>query len=218
MNAFYYAIYRYRLSKVYPERYGDLMRVFHRARCRRILEIGTHNGVNARRLIETARIRYAARQIEYHGLDLFEMLTPEMLKSEFSIQPPTRAEVDAKLRPTGANVRLYQGFSQEILPKIVPTLGAMDLVFIDGGHSFETIESDWRNVQPVIGEKTVVVFDDYICTDDPHVQGFGCQSLIRSLDPNRHQVTLLPHIDEFKHDWGVLRTRMVSVTLKLASK
>jgi hypothetical protein len=40
-------------------------------------------------------------------------------------------------------------------------LPKMDLVFIDGGHSTETVATDWENVKDLLHEKSIVFFDDY---------------------------------------------------------
>jgi predicted O-methyltransferase YrrM len=85
----------------------------------------------------------------------------------------------------------------------------MDFIFIDGGHSFETIQSDWDNVKHRMHDETVVVFDDYwtgpALTDPVYSQG-GCQRLIDSL--TGYQVEILEPTDKFKRIWS----NMVKVT------
>ena len=46
------------------------------------------------------------------------------------------------------NVEIIKGDSKEILPKI--DLTKIDYVFIDGGHSYETVKSDLNNCKIVI--------------------------------------------------------------------
>jgi hypothetical protein len=42
----------------------------------------------------------------------------------------------------GAKIFLFKGDTREVLPKVVNTLPMMDFIFIDSGHSLETIEND----------------------------------------------------------------------------
>src|SRR4051794_24682948 len=102
-------------------------------------------------MIETAALFVDPREIHYHGFDLFEMLTEAELVKEFSLRPPSRAEVQQRLERTGANIHLHQGYSRDTLKAWRPGNGAnhpIDFLFIDGGHSLETIASDWQDLTP----------------------------------------------------------------------
>ncbi len=50
--------------------------------------------------------------------------------------------------------------SQNVTEDDIPAR-SLDFVYIDGGHSYETVNSDWENVQKIMHPKTIVVFDDY---------------------------------------------------------
>jgi hypothetical protein len=170
----------------------------------RILEVGTYDGSRARQLLD-----YWGSGTHYHGFDLFDALTPEMSAAEMSKSrlPPSRAAVRARLDRVGSSISLYQGNTRETLPSVVPTLGPMDLVFVDGGHSLDTIASDWSALQPAIAPGTVVLLDDYYENRDD----FGCKRLVRGLDPARFRVTLLDPVDHYDHTG--LDIRMVRVEL-----
>ena len=85
----------------------------------------------------------------------------------------------------------------------------MDLIFIDGGHTIETINNDWKYCQKLMDRNTVVIFDDYW-----NIVGSGCKPLIDSLDKNKFEVTILEPKDCFKKSWGILETQMVRVEIK----
>jgi len=214
INPFYYLYYCIRLRRSWPRRYADMLLCAFESRCRTIVDIGTYTGLHARHLVQTGRIFHRASSMRYFGFDLFETQTVETRSKEASPVAPSQAEVAAKLRKLGVPIRLYAGDTKETLPIAVPEIGKADLVLIDGGHSFDTIESDWSNVRGLMHEKTVVVFDDYCPDEGFRPPGCGCQKLIEELDRDVYNVRLLPHVDEFLQEWGTLRTRMVRVSLK----
>lgn len=212
MNLTYWLKFQLRRARVYPARYAAFMRTLYEARPRVLVEIGTNTGINARRMIESAAVFHPPGQIEYVGFDLFEHLTDEILAQELAIRPRTLQTVEDYLRATGARIRLVQGNTRETLGPGLASLPRVDFAFIDGGHSVETILSDWTHVEAHMQEHTVVMFDDYLLNREPEVDDMGCQSLIDSLPRDRFTVELLDPVDEFRKPWGVLKTRMVKVT------
>lgn len=192
-----------------PSRYAQLEEIVAENGCRRMLEVGTWNGDTAARLIRTAREQAPRDAIAYHGFDLFDEFEDAHLETELSKRPPSMAFVEAKLRRFGVQVELYRGDTRETLPAIVPDLPPMDLIFIDGGHSLETVRSDWENIQPVMGPATVVVLDDYY----PDRTDVGCKPLVDGLNRDAYDVEVLPAVDVFVKEDGTLTVRMVRVEL-----
>lgn len=204
--------FRYRaLLRAHPRRYANLFRTIYRNRCRKMVEIGTWNGVHAEQMIRTAALRHPVESVEYHGFDLFEDLTPEDLEREFSKRPPPQDAVRRRLERTGARIRLHQGNTMETLPAALDSLRGSDLVFVDGGHSPETVASDWHNVRQVLTSETTVIFDDYYHNDEPEVRVLGCRGLVDALDREKYEVELLEPTDSFLKEWGTLRISMVRV-------
>lgn len=169
------------------------------------------DGRHAAQMIQTASLHQAAADVEYFGFDLFEDLTPELLEYEKSKQPPGRAQVQALLDATGARVRLFKGNTRQSLPAHAAGIGPVDFIFIDGGPSVETIRSDWDKVQPMIGPRTVVLFDDYYTNDEREVAGSGCQTILGGLDPAGWRVEVLEPADRFAKPWGVLEVKFARV-------
>ena len=210
-------VYRRRLTRMANSRYRHLIETVYRRRCRTLVEVGTYDGLHARQMIETAGTFHPMNEIEYYGFDLFEHLTDHDLEAEFSKKPPPAAEVAQRLEKTGAQVRLFIGYTQETLPTFVEEIkGAdtcIDFVFIDGGHSIETIASDWGQIRNILTASTVVLFDDYYTNIEPEVQGVGCQQLIDTLDRREYGVDILEPEDHFEKEWGILKVRMARVKL-----
>lgn len=170
---------------------------------RRILEIGTCKGERAELMIRAALKHHSS--VEYIGFDLFEAPPEE----EFSArkQPWSLDQVAERLAGLGAEVRLIKGDTRKTLPAF--NLSGIELAFIDGGHSDETVRSDFEVVLDCIVPEASIMLDDY--WNFP--EGGGCKALVDSLDRDEFQVDHLDPIDEFKKPWGVLKTQIVRVIL-----
>ena len=210
-NVLGYLRYRTLLFRIRPRRYADLFSTLHAGRCRRIVEIGTWDGIHAEQMIQTAALNHSLKDIDYFGFDLFDEMTDEALKGEFSKWPPSYDNVNRKLTSTGANIRLHKGNTRTTLPEAIKVIETADLVFIDGGHSIETINSDWNNVKQLMTSSTIVIFDDYYSNSEADVEGLGCQTLVDHLDRNAYEVEVLTPVDSFPKEWGVLNVNMVRV-------
>lgn len=193
-----------------PKRYAYLFDVIRKNYCRRIMEIGTWNGRRAEKMILTAAGFRPASEVEYYGFDLFELMTPEIHKQELSKKPPTLQEVKSRLEQTGAKIYLFRGFTQETLPAAAGKLPKMDLIFIDGGHSIETITNDWTYARQLMDKKTVVIFDDYYFDRDD----VGAKKVVESIDRSEYEVSILPRRDRFLKPWGILSINFVQVQKK----
>lgn len=172
-----------------PSRYRHLYEEIERIRPRRILEVGTNDGLNAVEMIRVAQ-KSGVRDIEYYGFDLFETLDQASVVREFSIRTRAKRDVAALLRRQGlTRAELIAGDTRKTLQEAVRTTGPMDLIFIDGGHSYETVSSDWHSVEPVVSSKTSVFFDDY--------PNFGVGATVDQIDRDIWEVTIFPTVDRF---------------------
>jgi hypothetical protein len=169
-------------------------------------------------MIETAKIFAAPGQIHYYGFDLFELQSRGDLAHEFAKKPPAMDQVRSRLERTGANIHLFKGYSRETLPAFMEkhhdTVKAVNMIFIDGGHSFETIETDWRYASELIAKHGIIILDDFLSNTEEEVAGVGCQDLVSRLDPRQYSVQMLEPEDRYVNAWGTLRTRMVAVRIK----
>lgn len=188
-------------------RYNNLYTIIQKNKCRRLMEIGTWDGNHAIKMINAAGLNFPPEMIEYYGFDLFETSNDATLEKEFSKgRPSSSSFVKSKLNITGAKISLFKGDTQEVLPKIIKELPMMDFVFIDGGHSIETVNNDWHHVQELMDKNTIVIFDDYY-----NINHVGCKKVIDGLDRKKFAVEILPPKDKFKKDWGFLEINFVKV-------
>lgn len=183
-------------------RYGNLVTEIDRVKPRKIVEVGTCKGERAEMMIRAA---LAHGPVEYIGFDLFD--TPP--EGEFSArtQPWSVSQVAARLAPLGADIRLIQGDTRLTLPDCGIT--GVDFVFLDGGHSDETVASDFAAVLQCIEPGTPIMCDDYW----NYPGGGGCNALVDGLDRNKFDVTLLEPVDEFRKPYGTLQTQIAKVVM-----
>ena len=114
---------------------------------KKILEIGVADGENAKTMVKIAIQNSLPEEVGYYGFDLFEGNRMEQVKQ--------------KLEETGCRFKLFKGDSVRTLPRVLKELPKMDLIFIDGGHSYEVARSDWGNSRSLMHEETAVFFHNY---------------------------------------------------------
>ena len=166
-------------------RYNELLTLIDQYKPQSIVEIGVWNGANAIRMIKQA-LRYQTK-VTYTGYDLFEDATLETDAKEFNVKGHNRAQaVAAYIRAeTGINPTLIKGDTNETIGAAITA----DFVFLDGGHSVQTIAHDYS----CVALSKVVVLDDYY-TDGPDTSKYGCNQLVNKLEG----VAIMPTKDPVK--------------------
>jgi len=138
--------------KKHKNRYQELIEIVQKRKPERILEIGTWNGNRAIELCQFGA--------SYVGFDLFETASDETDEIEKNVKAHNSLEdVSERLKAANVNAHLIEGNTRLTLPTY--TGEPFDLAFIDGGHSVETIQSDWQAVRKLMKPGGLVVFDDY---------------------------------------------------------
>lgn len=173
------------------QRYLEIPRLVRLVRPKSIIEIGTWNGIRA---IEMAKAALKYNTVYYRGYDLFEDATPETneeemnVKKNYTLQQVSDFLGKFKEENPDFTFDLIKGNTRETLEK-----DKADFVFIDGGHSVETIQSDYDAVK----ESPYILFDDYYDIDGngkiANIEKFGCNKIIESIKDR--SVTVLPSND-----------------------
>lgn len=168
------------MSPLLP-RYQHLLRALQRCRPLNIMEVGVYNGDNALKMILMASSLQSGKRVNYHGFDFFG----SPLRDEYDFAPDQlgMGSVSGRLRTTGAGIHLISGDSRETLPEFIKFHILMDFVFIDGGHSLETVQSDWDCVRKILKRGSVVCFDDYWDSLE-----CGCRKTVDAIDPKKYSV------------------------------
>lgn len=191
------------------QRYKTLIEEVAKRKPKTIVEIGTWRGINAAKMINEAK-KYNDK-IKYYGFDLFDMPQDMKIEELHSKSNATKKEAKSNIKETGADFEIIVGNTKETLKDFQPE-ESIDFVFIDGGHSLDTIENDWSAMRRIIDKDTVVIFDDYY---DNRVD-IGAKPLVDILEEYRFgrfkvfRVERLEPLDVFKD--ADLEIRLAKVT------
>src|SRR6185369_12851901 len=133
---------------------------------------GTWNGERAERMLELCP------KSEYIGFDLFEDGDPATDQVEFNVKKHWPLSV-VQQRLASYKVTLVKGNTRQTLPAFKYPK-PVNFAWIDGGHSIETIRSDWEAVKPLLAPDAEVWFDDYY-TGGPDIGRVGCNQVVKDL-------------------------------------
>ena len=160
-------------------RYITLMSEVAKRKPETILEVGTHCGNSAIHMVDEAR-KYND-DVFYYGFDIFDWGGKDFMEAEFNGKRSAKlGRTKLRLDKAEINNKLIVGNTKNTLKKFSPER-YIDFVFIDGGHSVETIASDWGHIKHLMDRETVVIFDDYY----ENRNDFGCKDLIDSLEKDK---------------------------------
>ena len=168
-----------------------------------IVEVGTWNGGRA---IEMSLAAFEkSDKIHYVGFDLFEEATEELDHIELNSKRHNTLdavsnrleEFAAKMKEKGKTFTfaLFKGDSKVTLKKAKKNVSKATFAYIDGGHSEETVRSDYAYLKHV----PVIVFDDYF-TKDPEGNILGDEYLgtNRLFEELKGRKVVLPSSDRVK--------------------
>ena len=142
------------------------------------LEVGVFQGVTSRNICEKLNLINNGN-FSFHGIDIFEDTNKAVDNKEKTIKHNKLSNpikhlifniilkkdlysIDSIykfLNKFKDSVNLYKGFSDTELPKV--GLSEIDMIFLDGGHSYETVSSDLSLILKEIKKGKVIICDDY---------------------------------------------------------
>jgi len=146
-----------------------------------VLEIGVFCGVTARNTCDLLE-KINGKDFSYIGVDLFgsdqsekkDEIEPTFLKDQKFSNPLKNIyynyilrenlnsieSVNKLLKKYSSNIKLIAGDTNKVLKKI--NLQNIDFVFLDGGHSYQTVTSDLSILyESMRGKNKVILCDDY---------------------------------------------------------
>ena len=165
---------------------GDFfLQLIYQKKPKNFLEIGLFHGVTARNVCNLLNAIHDDK-FSYTGIDLF-LINNEVSKEEFipktkfsnplktfyykyliRLDPYTIQSVNKLLKKYKKNVNIIKGDSNKVLKEI--SVHKFDYVFLDGGHKYETVLLDLKNLTKVVENNGVILCDDYDLTYAPGVK------------------------------------------------
>ena len=142
------------------------------------LEVGVFQGVTSRNVCELLN-KINNGNFLFYGIDIFENTNNEIDNKEMTVKHNKISNpfkhllfniilkknlfsiesIYKFLSKFKNNVKLYKGFSRTELPKI--DLTKVDMIFLDGGHSYETVSEDLSLILKGIKKGKIIICDDY---------------------------------------------------------
>ena len=180
--------------RLHQTRYDYLLHSFNLYQPRTMIEVGVWRGDRAIQFLSLAR-----NLTWYAGFDLFEEMDSETFASEKmgACHPQSFEHVKQRL-DTASNgncrIDLVQGSTHSTLPAFaLKHAGTFDFIYLDGGHSLETIANDWNCSKQLMSDKGRVVFDDYYLNDTTR----GAKPLIDDLLSDKaYRVRFFPVVED----------------------
>lgn len=163
------------------------------AKCSFIGEIGTHHGGTAYQLVSYFATR--VDHVTYHGYDVFDAVKGDRAfavkerngKGAGNLERAKQQFRKAQKRFGNVSYNLFEGFTTDTLVEPV----VFDFVYIDGGHSYDTVKHDYSMVK----DSKLIVFDD--------VKIPGVNKFVGELKESGIDVELVS--TPSKHTWAVVR-------------
>ena len=142
-----------------------------------VLEIGVLQGVTARNFCDLL-YKIHNKDFKYIGIDLFSKVNNSD-RNEFTpihnkISNPLKnfyfnyilkedlnsiESVQKLLKKYSQNVKLFKGFSHIWVKDL--DLDMIEFVFLDGGHSYETVKKDLELLTSKLKKGSIIICDDY---------------------------------------------------------
>ena len=165
------------LKKPYGDNFLSLVEEY---KPKNVLEIGVFCGVTSRNICELLKTNFGS-DFRYYGLDLFgstktssvDEIEPKFLENQKFSNPlktiyynfikkenlNSKISVQNFLKKFSQNIELIKGDSRVTLEKV--PLSETDLVFLDGGHSYDTVLSDLQKLYDNMKNNSKIVCDDF---------------------------------------------------------
>ena len=155
-----------------------LLKLISELKPKNFLEIGVLEGVTSRNVCELLN-KINNGNFKFIGIDLFgedvavnnsEEFTPISYKIKnplkwiyfrliLKMEPNSKECVEHLLRKFKNSIKIFKGYSKDILGKI--DIKDIDLVFLDGGHRYETVREDLNLLLINLKKNSVILCDDY---------------------------------------------------------
>jgi hypothetical protein len=141
------------------------------------VEIGVGKRDGLKSYLNNCKSKQNNEQLEYYGFDTFGDGLPSLSEADetetrteqhkLNLHNTSKVEIEqiVKNHETPCSTTLIKGNTNNTLPEYSDQLPDVDLVYVDGGHSYETTKEDYHNIRPALSSGSVIIFDDFNCQD-----------------------------------------------------
>ena len=165
------------LKKPYGDNFLSLVEEY---KPKNVLEIGVFCGVTSRNICELLKTNFGS-DFRYYGLDLFgstktssvDEIEPKFLENQKFSNPlktiyynfikkenlNSKISVQNFLKKFSQNIEIIEGDTRVTLEKV--PLSDIDFVFLDGGHSYDTVLSYLQKLYDNMKNNSRIVCDDF---------------------------------------------------------
>ena len=161
------------------------------------LEVGVLEGATSRNICEILNDIHNGN-FKFIGIDLFGQDLLDNNTKEFTpiskkisnplkylyfklilrMEPHSKECVDYLLQKFKNSTNILEGYSGKVLKKI--DISKIDFVFLDGGHSYDTVKNDLQILVSKLTNDAIIVCDDY------NISHYGVQKAVDEIK-NEHQ-------------------------------
>jgi predicted O-methyltransferase YrrM len=124
---------------------------------KKYVEIGVHNGTSMSYVVSNDR------RMECYGIDLFESTIKQYHNDNLTYNR-TLSNIE-KNNKGESLIKLIKGnsFNNETIDNLLSYTGeeSIDLLFIDGDHSFKGVSLDFNNYEKFVKPGGIIIIDDY---------------------------------------------------------
>ena len=171
------------------------MKLISEAKPSNFLEIGVLEGATSRNVCELLN-KIHDGNFNFTGVDLFgedkfinnqKEHTPISKKISnplkwiyfnliLRMNPNSKECVEYLLKKFKKSINLYKGYSKNVLSQI--DLKKIDFVFLDGGHSYETVKEDLDVLTSNLKKNSIIICDDY------NISHYGVKKAVDEIKAN----------------------------------
>ena len=150
----------------------DIVNLIKNQNCK-YLEIGTFAGASASLISLNPKIK------EVYSIDIGNPVNKEIPIKNVN-----------KFKHSNCLYEYIQGDSQnsEIINYVYNKIGKVDLLFIDGDHSYNAVINDFNNYKNLVSYGGFIVFDDYLDSFHSPQVFRAVNDIVKGLDTNEYEV------------------------------
>ena len=165
-------------------------------KCKNYLEIGTHYGHSMCNMLQS---NYNTK---YMGIDIFKkwgdskIINMEKLAND-NIKLFNKKKYDCKLIKANSQDKSTINIVKDYFPN------GIDILFIDGDHSYNGIINDFNNYFPLVNKDGYIIFDDYLPYKNKDTERDAPKAINKIVSLYKDKILDIGLIDDIVDIWKI---------------